>query len=277
MGERIHVRPLLKALRADPEIPLDVAALDLALIEFPALDPGPYLSLLDEMAAAIENRMQGGSHGRAFVATANRYLFEERAFRGNESGYYDPRNSCLNFVLEHRTGIPITLSLVYLEIARRLSRPVFGVGLPGHFVILYDDSEYATYIDPYHGGRLLTREECVALVRETSVAEIADYYSVLRPVGKRSILLRMLNNLRGAYFRSEEYGKAIQVLEVLIEADPATSDYYKAAGLAHLHLRQYRAANQKFQLYLHQSPDASDRAEVAKQMEAIHRWVGSLN
>ena len=114
------MRPLLKALRADPEIPLDVAALDLASIEFPALDAALYLRTLDEMAAAIQRQMRGVSTGQGFVNTANHYLFEERAFRGNDTGYYDPRNSCLNFVLEHRTGIPITLSLVYLEIARRI-------------------------------------------------------------------------------------------------------------------------------------------------------------
>lgn len=276
------MRPLLKALHADPRghhglVTLDVAALDLASIEYPALDPDPYVTLFDEMAAAIRNQLGHSSQGSAFIALTNRYLFEDLAFHGNESGYYDPRNSCLNFVLEQRTGIPITLSLVYLEIARRLSKPVFGVGLPGHFVIGYDDGKYSIYIDPFHAGRLLTKRECIALARETSGAEVADDYGILRPVSARYILTRMLNNLQGAYFRSEEYGKALRVLEVLIEADPATADYYKAAAVAHLHLRQYRAANEMFELYLRKSPDASDRPEVAKQMEAIHRWLGSLN
>ena len=87
---------------------------------------------------------------------ANEYLFGDLGFRGNEIDYNDPRNSCLNYVLDRRTGIPIALSVVYIEVARRLGQPVSGVGLPGHFIVEYNDGEFATYIDPFHSGKLLT-------------------------------------------------------------------------------------------------------------------------
>ena len=185
--------PLLRALSDDSGIPLDVAALDLARIEFPDLDPEPYLHMLDGLAADIDRRLSPRAGGRTFVLTANACPFGEHGFAGAEANYHDPRNSCLNFVLEQRRGLPITLSLLYMEVARRLAKPVFGIGLPAHFVIEYDDGDY------------------------------------------------------------------------------------RLAAFAHVHLRELRAAFESFELYLRYSPDASDRADVVKQMEVIHRWLGSLN
>ena len=128
--------------------------------------------------------------GREFVRVANDYLFGDLGFRGNEIDYNDPRNSCLNYVLDRRTGIPIALSVVYIEVARRLGRPVAGVGLPGHFIVQYDDGEFATYIDPFHSGQLLSQEDCRQLARDRTGSD-ADA-TALAPVGTRYILVRML-------------------------------------------------------------------------------------
>src|SRR5260221_8838061 len=115
--------------------------------------------------------------GRAFVETAQRYLLGELGFHGNEEDFFDPGTSFLNQVLERRTGIPISLSVLYMEISRRLAMPVFGIGLPRHFVVQFDDGNYAAYVDPFHGGRTVTQSECYALAR----ARIADP-AFLRPV-----------------------------------------------------------------------------------------------
>src|SRR5258708_29376456 len=136
---------------------LDRAALLLATIEFPGLEIDPFLQILDSYAAELAARLREGAD---FVPMTNQYLFKELGFSGNEADYYNPANSCLNEVLASKTGIPITLSVVYLETARRLSRPVFGIGLPGHFVVQYDDGLYSTYIDPFHGGALLDAAQC---------------------------------------------------------------------------------------------------------------------
>jgi regulator of sirC expression with transglutaminase-like and TPR domain len=210
------------------------------------------------------------------VRVANQYLFEEAGFRGNEAEYYDPRNSCLDAVLDRRTGIPITLSVVYIEVARRLGQPVAGIGLPGHFIVQYNDGKYCTFADPFHGGKLLSEDECRVLAREVGV-DIATEPSTLRPVSNRYILVRMLNNLRSAYFRSKNYKKAVQALDPLVEAFPANAEYYKARGVARLQLREFRAAKTDLEKYLKCSPDADDKAEVTKQLEAIHRWLGRLN
>jgi len=256
-------------------VTLDVAALEMASIETPRLDPAPSLKTLDKLAAELRSRLPQHADGALFVRTANTYLFDELNFSGNESAYHDPRNSCLDQVLERRTGIPITLSVVYIEIARRLARSVAGVGLPGHFVVRYDDGNYATYIDPFHHGALLSEEDCRFMAREITGEEPGA--SALAPVGTRYILVRMLNNLRSAYFRSKQYAKVVAVMDLLLEAFPANAEYYKARGVARLNLRKFAAAKSDLEAYLSFEPNAEDRKEITGQLEAIHRWLGRLN
>ena len=213
--------------------------------------------------------------GREFVAAANRYLFDELGFHGNEMDYNDPRNSCLNYVLDRRTGIPIALSVVYIEVARRLGQPVSGIGLPGHFIVEYNDGEFATYIDPFHSGKLLSVDDCRQLARARTGSD-ADA-TALAPVGTRYILVRMLNNLRSAYFRGKRFEKMIAVTDLLLEGFPENAEYYKARGFARLRMRQFRGAQSDLQMYLKYAPEAADRAQVTEQLGAIHRWLGRLN
>ncbi len=134
------------------EIGLDRAALELARIEDPELVIEPFLGILDSYAVELSGRLGESAGGADYVACANEYLFGELGFKGNADDYYDPRNSCLNHVLTARTGIPISLAAVYLEIARRLARPVFGIGLPGHFLVQYRAEDFTAYIDVFRGG-----------------------------------------------------------------------------------------------------------------------------
>ncbi len=268
---------LRRALQGDATVMLDVAALDLAAIECPGLDPAPSLAALDQMAAALRARLASGIDGRGFVEIANDYLFREMGFRGNQDEYDDPRNSCLNQVLERRTGIPIALSVVYIEVARRLERPVSGIGLPGHFVVRYDDGVFSTFIDPFHGGKLIDEQDCLVIARQITGSDLTSDPSALEPVGVRYILVRMLNNLRAAYFRVRKFGQATVVLDILLEHFPSNPEYYKARGVAGLKLRKLSAARDDFKKYLRYSPQASDRAEVMRQLQAIHQSLGRLN
>ena len=268
---------LRQGLRRESDVALDAAALEIASIQRLDLDGTRYLKMLDGMAAELTKRSPPGTSGAMFVREANTYLFGALGFRGNERDYYNPSNSCLDAVLDRRVGIPITLSVVYIEIARRLKRPVFGVGLPGHFVVQYDDGEYFTYIDPFHGGKLLTEEDCGRLAREIAGVDLANEPEELAPVGTRYILVRMLNNLRSAYFRSKQNAKAVDVMDLLLEAFPENADYYKSRAIARLNLRQFSAAKSDFEMYLKCAPDAEDGAEVTAQLEAIHRWLGQHN
>src|SRR4051794_40126244 len=126
-------------------IPLDVAALQIGSVEEPGLDITPSLVLLDSHATEFSERITRRTSGEDFVSLLNEYLFEELGFQGNSLDYYDPANSCLHLVLFRRLGIPITLSLVYIEIARRLGRRFQGVGLPGHFIVSCEEKDFQAY------------------------------------------------------------------------------------------------------------------------------------
>ncbi len=268
---------LREALKAGSGVTLDVAAFALAAIEYPNLDPAPGLDMLRQFADELRERLGSARDGASFVRIANAYLFGELGFHGNQGEYDDPRNSCLNQVLDRRIGLPITLSVVYIEIARRLRQPVFGIGLPGHFVVRYDDGIYSTYIDPFHGGRLLTEQDCVTLAHEITGSDLGSDRSALEPVGVRYILVRMLNNLRSAYFRAGQYAKSVVVLDLLVEEFPSNPEYYKARGVARMKLRRLAASRDDFTKYLRCSPDAQDREEITRQLQLIHQLLGRLN
>jgi regulator of sirC expression with transglutaminase-like and TPR domain len=265
-----HLREILEDDAAAGR--LDLAALEVASIHFPDLAVQPVLDQLNELASRLADRMRNFNDGRDFVETAQRYLFQELGFHGNEADYFDPLNSCLNQVLERRTGIPITLSVMYMEIARRLSMPVFGIGLPRHFIIQYDDGNYATFIDPFHGGRTLTPRECFALAG----AEVADL-SLLRRVSKKQIAMRMLQNLHGVYLRRQDFARAVGTLDLLIVGAPDVPAVYKRRGVLLLGLKRFQAARQDLEKYLAMEPEAEDGEDVRKQIEAIHRWLARVN
>jgi regulator of sirC expression with transglutaminase-like and TPR domain len=267
--------------RRPSAIELDRAALEIARIEYPDLDPNRYIAELDRHAAAIADRAHDLDDGERFVETASAYLFGELALRGNQEDYYNAGNTCLNRVLDTRLGLPITLSVVYMEVARRLAKPVVGVGLPGHFVIRYDDGQYATWIDPFHGGALLDAAGCkrlAALAMEPDAPEpdsIAD--DLLEPVDLRSIAMRMINNLRQVYFLRRDPEKALRVLDLLILADPDSADEHKQRGVALLQQQRIAESLRAFRRYLELAPNAPDRDRILEQIRNLTFWIASRN
>lgn len=258
-------------------VPLDCAALELATIEFPELDIDACLTLLDSHAAELQARLSKSGSGASYIREAHHYLFEELGFTGNTEDYYNPRNSCLNEVLTTRSGIPITLSLVYMEVGRRLGKPIHGIGLPGHFIVRYDDGLCSAFIDPFHGGRLLSEDECFELARQASGVEIEADPCLLKPVGKPQILLRMLHNLHRAYVCGGRSAKAIEVSDLLVRINPRSAEEYRRRALLHLQVCNMAASRDDLTRYLALKPDAADRAEVEEQLQTIHRWLAALN
>src|SRR5579884_1426725 len=240
---------------------LDRPALELARIEYPDLDPAPYLVLLDELARLVSARATGES----FVAAANGVLFGDFGLTGNQSDYYDPRNSFLNDVLIRRKGIPITLSLIYIEVARRLAQPVYGVSLPRHFIVRYDDGDQGAFIDPFHAGRVLTREECVEMAQAITSMNVSTDEIAFAPAPPRTILVRMLNNLRTIYLHREDWPKLMAVLDLLLRAMPDNAEAYKQRGVAWVQMSQLQRGMADLQRYLELAPQAEDRERIVRQ------------
>jgi regulator of sirC expression with transglutaminase-like and TPR domain len=259
-----HLRQLLSETAARSR--LDRAALDLAAIQFPGLDPTPSLDRLNELAAQLGDRLRNFNDGREFIEKAQSFLFGEIGFHGNEENFFDPLNSCLNQVLERRTGIPISLAVTFMEVARRLHMPVFGIGLPRHFVLEYNDGNYAAYIDPFNGGRVISARECFALAGAT----VADP-ALLSRVNHKQIVMRMLQNLDHAYARQRDFRRGIATLDLLIAGAPETGPWYKRRGLYSLEIGRREAARRDLQQYLELEPEAADRDEIRRQIETLSR------
>jgi regulator of sirC expression with transglutaminase-like and TPR domain len=251
---------------------LDRAALDLASIHFPNLQPEPFLDQLNELAASLGDRLRNFNDGRDFVEKASSYLFGELGFHGNETDFFDPLNSCLNQVLERRTGIPITLAVLYMEIARRLHMPVFGIGLPRHFVLEFNDGKFSTYIDPFHGGRQISAQQCYALAG----AKVANPLLLERATPKQ-IAMRMLQNLHGVYIRSHDLERAIATLDLLLLGAPDIASWYKRRGMMALELRRYHAARRDLMKYLELEPEPADRDAIRKQLQSIHLLLAQVS
>ena len=272
------MQALLELLTGRGEEPgLDRAALEIARIEYPDLEIDPFIAILDSYAVELSERLEDSPGGREYVEAANRYLFGELGFTGNAGNYYDPCNSCLNEVLTARTGIPITLAVVYMEIGRRLARPIYGIGLPGHFLVQYRDADFAAFIDVFHGGRLLTAAECFDLARQASGVPIEDDPRLLAPVTKRQIVTRMLHNLRTVYTNRRTYAKALEIVNLLVAADPQSPEEYKQRGALHLRMRKFAAARGDLENYLRLAPQAPDRAEIEKQLRSLRSYQAGMN
>jgi regulator of sirC expression with transglutaminase-like and TPR domain len=269
--EMLELRELLRD--GTSSVPLDVAALQIGSIEEADPDITPSLILLDSYASEFSERVTPATPGDDFVIMLNEYLFEELGFQGNSSDYYDPANSCLQQVLLRRLGIPISLSVVYMEISRRLGRKFHGIGLPGHFIVACDEPDFSAYIDPYHGGTLLTVEECYEMAREATGMPLADDRSMLQPVSPRHIAIRMLNNLRAVYLRRHDPGKAVRVLDLLIEAAPGSAEEYKQRGVCLAQLDRFAEASDDLRSYLRLAPDATDRWQVTAELERLRRLI----
>ena len=269
----------LAALFAKQDFAADLtrAALLVARLEYPKLDLEASLRKLQALAEVVAPKLEADRSPTGVIQTLNRFLFDQEGFQGNTEDYYDPRNSLLNDVIERRTGIPITLSVVYLDLARRLNLPFFGVGLPGHFVVKYDDGDTLLFVDPFYGGEVLDRVGCVARALSVLGKPVAVEDLDFDAVAERAVIQRMLGNLRGIYTSGEQYRKAAQVLYLLSALDPADAELHKQRALMHYQIRDLSRARRDFEQYLALSPEASDVDEVRKYVAGLQALQAMMN
>jgi regulator of sirC expression with transglutaminase-like and TPR domain len=202
------------------QIPLDVAALAIAGPLAPGVDVMACLCQLDGIAAEVRSMAGPDPSSETLLDTLRHVLFERHGFRGNHEDYYNPDNSYLNKVLETRMGIPITLSLVMIEVGRRLSLPLVGIGLPCHFMAGFLSPSGTRYFDAFHGGVEHTREECVEMVRTLSGGSVEAGPEHFEPVSNQMFLTRMLCNLRGIHRQRGDHAHLATVLRKLLLLNP---------------------------------------------------------
>jgi regulator of sirC expression with transglutaminase-like and TPR domain len=266
------VRELERAMNA-PGQDLASAALAIARVEYPSLDAGHYLTTLDRMGAEASTRVRAIASQDDVLKAFNEYFYDELGFTGNRNQYDDPRNSFLNEVLERRTGIPISLAVVYIEVARRAGMKIAGINFPGHFLIRAPavrstparDTRSAIspdfyILDPFHGGARLSEVDCRELLRQ-HVGDVAAFDdTLLEPATRHDMVVRMLVNLKRLYVRMRSFPQARFTSDLLLSVDPTAITELRDRGLLAYHLQDFAAALRDLEAYLRLLPQHSPKA-----------------
>ncbi len=268
-----------KEIVNQPEDSLNLAeaALLIAADEYPSLDIAVYLRRLDEFAGQIRVAIQREESPRRKIGRLNRYLFHELQVRGNQEDYYDPRNSYLNDVIDRRVGLPITLSVIYMEVGKRLGFPLYGVGLPGHFVVKWHDRDDEIFVDPFHAGEILDEGSLINLIEETFHTRVQLLPEWLQAVDARYILTRMLNNLRNIFLRTENFEHALGVVVKLLVLHPYAKEQLREAGVLSYRVGSYRRAAEFLEDYLLHHPDADDAIHLRTYLHTAWVAIARMN
>jgi regulator of sirC expression with transglutaminase-like and TPR domain len=262
----------------DERIDLLRAALTIARTQYPQLDIDSYIYRVDAIARRVAARIRDIGDIAQTIYALNTVLFKEEQLCGNRENYYDPRNSFLNDVLDHRLGIPITLALIYMEVARRIGFPLFGVGMPGHFLLKHYDVEgRQVLIDAFNSGHILSARDCRQRLQEIYDGQLTFQPEFLMSVSRRQMLTRILNNLKTIYLSTRNFRKALPIVDLILVIYPRSPEDVKQRALLRYSLGQMRGAIEDLDDYLKMSPEASDADEIRQTALSIRRGQAMLN
>ncbi len=262
---------------SEDRIDLGFASLAISAAHYPLLDLAAHLRLLDSMASEVRSRIGQNRMPEAIIGALNSYLFEELGFQGNAEDFYNPSNSFINEVLSLRSGLPITLSVLYLAIGQRLELPLFGVAMPLHFLVKYHAEDKEIFIDPFHGGQVLTSAGCRVLLEKIVGKPVAFQPAYLETAPKRAILYRLLNNLKHAYLRRNEPIRAGRVVEQMLVVAPGSYSDVRDRGQLYLNENALSKGITWLTRYLDLAPDAADGNAIRQTIADAERRRASLN
>jgi len=271
--------------REEAQIDLARACLLISQDAYPGLDVEGYLGEIERFSARLRGRLQGGRGAEERVVELNQFLFDELGFHGNARDYYDPRNSYLNEVLDRRTGIPLTLSVLYLEVGRRIGLALEGVSFPGHFLVRLPLRGSMLVLDPFSGGEPQSETDLRARLRRVVPAgatgpvplEELPLDHFLEPAGKRQILARLLRNLKGIYREADKPERLLEVLNRMLLVAPEAHGELRERGLVYQRLECYRAALKDLSDYSALEPDAPDIEDVRTKVLELSALCARLN
>ncbi len=263
----------------DEDISLAEAALLIAGHGYPDLNVAAYLSRIEELAYMLKLRIGEDDNIPDRISALNQFLFGELGFAPASDDYYDPRNSFLNEVLERRTGIPITLSVIYMELGRKVGLPLQGVSFPGHFLVKCAVPEGAVVLDPYSGGISLGLPDLQKRLREVQGGEVsrAIVAELLVSASNKEIIVRLLRNLKAIYLREHKLEKALPIMNWIIATTPEQTPELRDRGMIYQELECPRAALTDFETYLQLSPGSDDAGDIRERIIELRKEVARLN
>lgn len=254
------------AAQPDDRLDLLTGAILVASDAYPGLNAGALRRQIRDLSSGIDRSRLASLPAAAQVRVLSDHLYVACGFHGNDAAYYDPRNSYLNEVLARRTGIPISLAVVYIEVARALGVPARPVGFPGHFLVRIDDGDRRVIVDPFHGGRVLSDAALAKLLRRTGYKQPL-VPEMLAPTPVRHVIARMLMNLRGVYSMLGDSARVLVVLDRLIELLPENAEELRERGLLLGRLGAPEWAASDLRRYAERLPHAGDIPEVRRWIE----------
>ncbi len=268
-------------LRQDKQIELARACLQIAEDAYPGLDVDGYVGEIERFARRLRTRFAPEAVAEDRIIALNEFLFDDLGFGGNTDDYYDPRNSYLNEVIDRRTGIPITLAVLYMEIGRRIGLPFEGVSFPGHFLVRLPLRGGTLVLDPFSGGVPQSEAELRELLKRVIPPGVgaADLPldQFLEPASNRQILARLLRNLKGIYREKDQPERLLEVLNRVIVVAPESAAELRERGLVYVRLECWRPALKDLADYLEREPEAPDQDEVRSKMVDLTVRCARLN
>jgi regulator of sirC expression with transglutaminase-like and TPR domain len=255
--------------RPEEKIELSRAALTIALTDYPALDIPDYLARIDLLANEVTGRLGPEADIYRSIAALNYVLFRQYGFHGNRDDYFNPKNSFLNEVIERKTGIPITLSVLYMEVAQRVGLRLDGVGFPGHFLVKCVGDGEEIVIDPFNSGEIRSREDIDKMLFDLYGGKVVFHSDFLASSTKKDILKRMLANLKAIYTNGNDLVRSLSALDRLVILDPTSALDIRDRGTVYLRLECYAQAREDFETYLRLRPDAEDAMLVREQLVGL--------
>lgn len=269
----------------EEKIDLARACLMIAQDAYPGLEIDRYLGDIERMAIRLRGRLAEGGGAEDRVVALNQFLFGDLGYVGNTGDYYDPRNSYLNEVIDRRTGIPITLAILYMEVGRRIGLPLAGISFPGHFLVRLKLRRGTLILDPFSGGSPVSEDELRERLQRVIPEGATDRVPVselpldqfLEPATNRQILARVLRNLKGIYRETGKPERMLDVLNRMLVVSPDASGELRDRGIVYHKLECYRAALKDLSEYVEREPDAPDGDEVRVRMVELSNLCARLN
>jgi regulator of sirC expression with transglutaminase-like and TPR domain len=268
---------LIRLLAADGPLELLEACFCVAAEEYIDLDIREGMHRVHLLSAEGARRVHLLSNPFARLDGLQVYIYEELGFRGNEQEYDDPRNSFINEVLDRKLGIPLTLSILFMEVAQAAGFEVRGIGLPGHFVIKVEYAGRSLLVDPYHLGRVITVEDCQKLVSRTTGRPSLFRREQLDGIDERATLARMLLNLKHLYLKREDHLRALSAVERLLLINPDDPTEIRDRGFLNAQLGRPGEAVADLESYLAAAPAAPDADSVRGRVVWLRRRLSDMN
>lgn len=255
--------------KPDEKIDLAKASFSYAQAEYPNLDIQKYLGILNSIASDIQPQLPAELYPLKVIKVINSYLFDKLKFQGNSQDYYQADNSFLNKVIDRKIGIPITLSVVYLEVAKRLDFPMVGIGMPGHFLIRPEFEDAGIFVDAFNRGEILFEQDCQEKLNQIYQKPVKLESDLLAPISNKQILGRMLNNLKFIYLHRKDFNKALATMNGILKLFPRNVEELRDRGLLYYQINRWQEAALDLRFYLKIAPNSEDAPMIKILLEKI--------